>query len=75
MRINKYVENEKLTQKVVRDIYIYIFAYIIFNIYEASYYERMIYEVLVITYIVESVVCSIVIITGRINKVIKCEYI
>ena len=37
MRINKYVENEKLTQKVVRDIYIYIFAYIIFNIYEASY--------------------------------------
>ena len=61
MRINKYVENEKLTQKVVRDIY--IFAYIIFNIYEASYYERMIYEVLVITYIVESVVCSIVIIT------------
>ena len=63
MRINKYVENEKLTQKVVRDIYIYIFAYIIFNIYEASYYERMIYEVLVITYIVESVVCSIVIIT------------
>ena len=24
MRINKYVENEKLTQKVVRDIYIYL---------------------------------------------------
>ena len=29
MRINKYVENEKLTQKVVRDIYIYICVYYI----------------------------------------------
>ena len=28
MRINKYVENEKLTQKVVRDIYIYVYIII-----------------------------------------------
>ena len=55
MRINKYVENEKLTQKVVRDIYIYVY----YNIFVYIY----IYEILVITYIVESVVCSIVIIT------------
>ena len=29
MRINKYVENEKLTQKAVRDIYIYLRIYYI----------------------------------------------
>ena len=51
MRINKYVENEKLTQKVVRDIYIFTYIYII--IY--SYIDIYIYEILVITYIVERV--------------------
>ena len=44
MRINKYVENEKLTQKVVRDIYIF-YVYII--IY--SYID--IYEILVLSHI------------------------
>jgi len=38
MRINKYVENEKLTQKVVRDIYIYIRVY--YNIFVYIYVLR-----------------------------------